>query len=342
MRWTRPTWATWSRRCRRAWTPWSATTPSQLSGGQRQRLAIARALYKDAPILILDEATSALDTESERLVQEALQRLMAGRTTLIIAHRLSTIEHADRVVVLEQGRLAESGTHCRTVGPRRAVRAAARAASCGARPSFEAHPGVATRQIGDVLLTTPLSGRQAALARARIDVLGFTGTLGMLARQPRSAALIESPARLGWRGAWRLLRRLWRRYDLALVTAAAATAPTCWRGGGAASQRHHARARRQQLVEAALLDHAVPSAGDGARCTWCRKNLRCSAPWIDSRGARAGGRCAPGAPVPPDLEQVLPAAMVLHAPSMWAYKQWPMLHYARLVRSLLAEGIRSC
>ncbi|MES2424326.1 MAG: lipid A export permease/ATP-binding protein MsbA [Pseudomonadota bacterium] len=84
---------------------------SQLSGGQRQRLAIARALYKDAPVLILDEATSALDTESERLVQEALQRLMAGRTTLVIAHRLSTIEHADRVVVMENGSIIEQGTH---------------------------------------------------------------------------------------------------------------------------------------------------------------------------------------------------------------------------------------
>lgn len=84
---------------------------SQLSGGQRQRLAIARALYRDAPILILDEATSALDTESERLVQEALQRLMRGRTTLVIAHRLSTIEHADRVVVMQQGRIAEQGSH---------------------------------------------------------------------------------------------------------------------------------------------------------------------------------------------------------------------------------------
>ena len=84
---------------------------TELSGGQRQRLAIARALYKDAPILILDEATSALDTMSERQVQEALQRLMSGRTTLIIAHRLSTVEHAHRIVVLEQGRIAEAGSH---------------------------------------------------------------------------------------------------------------------------------------------------------------------------------------------------------------------------------------
>jgi ATP-binding cassette, subfamily B, bacterial len=83
----------------------------KLSGGQRQRLAIARAVLRDAPILILDEATSSVDTETELLIQQALERLMVGRTTVVIAHRLSTIRNADQIVALQDGRIVEQGTH---------------------------------------------------------------------------------------------------------------------------------------------------------------------------------------------------------------------------------------
>ena len=105
-----------------------------LSGGQRQRLSIARALLADRPILLLDEATSALDALSERLVQQALERLEAGRTTLVIAHRLATVQHADRIVVMERGTIAAQGTHAGLMRDSRLYASLAALQFLGARP----------------------------------------------------------------------------------------------------------------------------------------------------------------------------------------------------------------
>ena len=102
-----------------------------LSGGQRQRIAIARAILRDAPLLLLDEATSALDAESETLVQTALEELMRHRTTLVIAHRLATVLSCDRIMVMDQGRIVEQGTHAELVAAQRTLRAAGAAAVRG-------------------------------------------------------------------------------------------------------------------------------------------------------------------------------------------------------------------
>ena len=134
--------------CRERYASYLGERGVRLSGGQRQRLAIARAILADRPILLLDEATSALDAESERMVQLALERLMAGRTVLIIAHRLATVRHADRIAVMERGRIVAIGTHDELRARQSALRAPG---------------GAAVRRAGDAAKSVAPSRRRTAV-----------------------------------------------------------------------------------------------------------------------------------------------------------------------------------
>jgi ABC-type multidrug transport system fused ATPase/permease subunit len=140
---------------------------ADLSGGQRQRIAIARAMLRDAPILLLDEPTSALDAESEQLVLLALGRLTADRTTMVVAHRLSTIRLADRIVVLEGGRIVESGS------PRDLLAAAGRYAELSGLQGSAGPPDAGRHSVPDVLAAT---GRYAELSKLRAN--GTSSTRG--------------------------------------------------------------------------------------------------------------------------------------------------------------------
>jgi len=168
----------------------------RLSGGQRQRIAIARALLKDAPILLLDEALSSVDTENEALIQEALDRLMEGRTTLIIAHRLSSVINADRIIVLDHGTIIESGTH----------------------QDLVKGDGTYTRLMADQVATTGngahLAQRIAAQHQASDEVAFDSPTAEE--RVSRPAALPITPAALGWLKLWQRLFGLVRDWWLQL------------------------------------------------------------------------------------------------------------------------------
>jgi len=201
---------------------------------------------------------------------------------------------------------------------------------------------VATRQIGDVLLTTPLiRAAKARWPQARIDVLGFAGTLGMLRGNPDIAELVESPVRLGWRGTVSLLRRLWRRYDLALVTQPGDRAHLmAWVAGRQRSgiiPEHGG----SNWWKRALLAHTVQSAGDRGEVHVVAEKLALLGPWVEAMAVTPPLSVPPGAPLPPEIQgQVRPGCVVLHAPSVWAYKQWPLPHFRELAAQLLARGVQ--
>jgi ABC-type polar amino acid transport system ATPase subunit len=213
----RPTPGSSSSGCRNGLDTRIGENGALLSGGQRQRLAIARAILRDAPILILDEATAALDTESERLVQDALGRLMPDRTTLVVAHRLSTIEHADQVLVLDEGRLVEQGSHaellargglyagCTDAVPRGLIAdgdtASQRPRVLVWRRSRTAFRGPARAAVPDTGLVAPCCLSPRLLRRRRVTVpVVVVGniTAGGSGKTPLVLALVERLRAAGW------------------------------------------------------------------------------------------------------------------------------------------------
>jgi heptosyltransferase-3 len=199
---------------------------------------------------------------------------------------------------------------------------------------------VVTRQIGDVLLTTPLIHEAKRLwPDAAVDVLGFEGTLGMLRGNADVRELIATPARLGWRGAWRMVRRLWKRYDLVLVAEASDRAHLF--GWIAGRQRAGIIAPQSSSTwwKRRLLDHSVVAAGDRGETHVVQEKLALLAPWSGTSPVPAQVVPPGGEPLPVKLAaQLRGSYVVVHAPSMWAYKQWPVAHFQHLVAGLLAAG----